>query len=327
MRIGRSLAVLTLLAVVAAMVGMIALENSFRAPGPLTEATVVHVPRGSGLAGTAHRLELAGVVESAELFALAAWLRGGSRSLKAGEYKIEASASMEAIFGKIRSGDVLQRRITVAEGSTTAEVVARLAENPLLAGPVPSRPPEGSLAPETYFFVRGEDRTAVLNRMQVAQSRLLGALWEDRAGELPYESPEEALVLASIIEKETALAEERRRVASVFVNRLRRGMRLQSDPTVIYGLTGGEGPLGRTLRRSDLQSDTAYNTYRVPGLPPGPICNPGRASIAAALQPEHTDYLYFVADGSGGHAFARTLKEHNRNVAQWRRIQRQNPIE
>ena len=323
MRLGRALAVLVLILVAAALVGGIVLERAFEASGPLVEQTVVHIPRGAGLSDTARQLEMAGAVGSAGQFALGSWLRGGSRSLKAGEYVIHAGASMEEIYAKIRSGDVLQRRVLIPEGSTAADVVATLAENPFLSGSAPEAPEQGAVAPNTYFFVRGEERNAILERMRRAQEGILEDLWPQRDAGLPFETPEEALVLASIIEKETAVPEERNRVASVFVNRLRRGMRLQSDPTVIFGLTDGREPLGRQLRRSDLELESPYNTYRVRGLPPGPICNPGRASIAAALRPEETDFLYFVADGSGGHAFAKTLEEHNRNVARWRRIQRE----
>ena len=327
MRLGRALAVLVLVLVAAALAGGIALERSFEAPGPLIEATVVHIPRGSGLSDTARQLESAGAVRSAGYFALGSWLRGGSRSLKAGEYVIPVSASMEAIYEKIRSGEVLQRKVLIPEGSTAAEVVATLAENPFLSGSAPEAPEHGTVAPNTYFFVRGEERSAILERMRRAQRDILEELWPRRDAGLPFETPGEALVLASIIEKETAVPEERSRVASVFVNRLRKGMRLQSDPTVIFGLTAGREPLGRRLRRSDLEFESPYNTYRIRGLPPGPICNPGRASIEAALHPAETDFLYFVADGSGGHAFAKTLDEHNRNVARWRRIQRETPVE
>ena len=327
MRAVRTLTFLAFLLVAAALAGGIALDRAFEAPGPLQEEAIVHIPRGSGLSDTALRLETAGAVSSAGNFALGSWLRGGSRSLKAGEYRIEPGASMEQIYDQIRFGEVLHRKILIPEGSTAAEVAGVLSANPFLTGPDPEPPPQGSVAPDTYFFVRGEDRSAILSRMRRAQDRILEELWSERATGLPFDTPRKALILASIIEKETAVAEERNRVASVFVNRLRKGMRLQSDPTVIFGLTAGSGPLERRLTRNDLESNSPFNTYRIHGLPPAPICNPGRASIEAALQPEETEYLYFVADGSGGHAFARTLKEHNQNVARWRRIQREAPAE
>ena len=327
MRAGRAFLILALLLLVAALGGGVALERSFRAPGPHAEETLVHVPRGAGLSDTALQLEASGVVRSAGHFALGSWLRGGSRSLKAGEYVIPAGASMEEIYEAIRIGTVLQRKIRIPEGSTAVETAVILAENPYLAGSAPSPPAQGTVAPDTYFFVRGEDRHSLLDRMRRAQDRILRDLWAQRSTGLPFTTPAEALILASIIEKETAIAGERPLVASVFVNRLRKRMRLQSDPTVIFGLTEGRGPLDRPLTRKDLNSDSPYNTYRIPGLPPGPICNPGRASIEAALHPEESEFLYFVADGSGGHAFARTLDEHNRNVANWRRIQRQTRVE
>jgi len=214
-------------------------------------------------------------------------------------------------------------RVSVAEGVTSWQVVEGLKQAGFLEGEVAELPEEGSLAPDTYDVEKGADRAGLLAEMARRQAAILAAAWEARAPDLPYASPEEALVMASIIEKETGLAEERRVVASVFVNRLRRGMRLETDPTVIYGITGGKGVLDRGIRGSELRRRTPYNTYQVDGLPPTPIANPGRAAIAAALDPEDTDYVFFVADGSGGHAFARTLEEHNRNVARWREIERQ----
>lgn len=212
-------------------------------------------------------------------------------------------------------------RITVAEGSTAWQVWDSLSRAEFLNGDVGELPPEGSLAPDSYELRRGTDRAELLAEMQARQARILADLWAARVDDLPLATPEEALILASIIEKETGVADERRQVASVFVNRLRRPMRLQTDPTVIYGITQGRGSLGRGLRQSELRAATPYNTYVIDGLPPTPIANPGRASIAAALDPDDTPYLYFVADGTGGHAFATTLAEHNRNVARWREIE------
>jgi UPF0755 protein len=212
------------------------------------------------------------------------------------------------------------RRLTIAEGLTVAEVYELLEEAHGLTGELPPPPPEGSLLPETYFYAFGDPRAELVRRMQRAMDDVLAELWPRRAEDLPLDGRAEALTLASIVDKETASAAERAKVAAVFVNRLRRGMRLQADPTVIYGLTAGEGPLGRSLTRRDWADDSDYNTYRIDGLPPGPIANPGRAAIEAVLNPAAVDYLYFVADGSGGHAFARTLDEHNRNVALWRKI-------
>ncbi len=220
------------------------------------------------------------------------------------------------------SGKTVARRLTLPEGLTSFEVVALVQKAEGLEGEVQAVPPEGTLLPETYHYARGETRAEVVARMGRALDQVLDELWPERAPGLPISSPEQAVVLASIVEKETAVADERPLVASVFVNRLKKGMRLQSDPTVVYGLTGGKGPLGRALTRKDLQTPSPYNTYLADGLPPGPIANPGRASIEAVLNPAKTEYLYFVADGDGGHRFAKTLAEHNRNVAQWRKRQR-----
>lgn len=230
----------------------------------------------------------------------------------------------EAYSAALAAGDA-RLRVALAEGATSWQVVEALKAASFLSGEVAEIPAEGSLAPDSYDVRPGQDRSALLAEMAARQARILAELWESRAPDLPIATPEEALILASIVEKETGVPEERRVVASVFVNRLRAGMRLQTDPTVIYGITGGRGTLGRGLRQSELRAATPYNTYVIDGLPPTPIANPGRASIAAALNPEETRYLYFVADGSGGHAFAETLAEHNRNVARWRAIEAGRP--
>jgi len=212
-------------------------------------------------------------------------------------------------------------RVTLAEGVTSWQVVEELKQAEFLEGPVADLPDEGSLAPDSYEVARGTERAALLVEMQQEQAQILADLWQSRADDLPVKTPEEALVLASIIEKETGVPEERKQVASVFINRLEQGIRLQTDPAVIYGITKGQGALGRGLRQSELRAKTPFNTYVIDGLPPTPIANPGRASIEAALNPDATKYLFFVADGSGGHAFAETLAEHNRNVAEWRAIE------
>ena len=212
-------------------------------------------------------------------------------------------------------------RVTVAEGVTSWQVVDALKKADFLQGSLETVPPEGTLAPGGYEVERGTERGALIAQMTERQTSALAAAWEARAEGLPYDTPEEALIMASIIEKETGIAEERGRVASVFVNRLQQGMRLQTDPTVIYGITNGEGVLGRGLRQSELRRETPYNTYVIDGLPPTPIANPGIEAIKAAVNPDTTDYLFFVADGTGGHAFAETLEEHNRNVAAWRKIE------
>lgn len=315
----------TLAAAVAAL-GLIAFiwaQAAFTGPGPAeTERTVV-VERGDGLSAIAARLENTGSISRAELFMAAARAMGVEADLKAGEYVVAPRMSMAEILNAMTEGRALQHRVTVAEGLTSAQVVAMLREDARLVGEIGAVPPEGSLAPDTYFLTRGERRQAVIDRMRRAQEARLAAAWEAREDGLPISTPDEALILASIIEKETAVPDERGLVASVFVNRLRQGMRLQTDPTVIYGVTGGSGPLGRPITRSDLNTPTPYNTYIIEGLPPTPIANPGAASINAALNPDESEYLFFVADGTGGHAFSRTYQEHQQAVARWREIERE----
>ena len=294
----------------------------FSTPGPLVMDTKVIIPAGSSVRGTARLLDEAGALSDDWLFVLAARLNDGGRGLKAGEYALPAEASIQELLDILRSGETVQRRVTVAEGLTSGQVVAILNAVDGLAGGIADIPAEGTLLPETYFFSYGDRAGDILRRMRADRDAVLEELWASRAPNLPLGSPEEAVILASIIEKETAIPEERGQVAAVFINRLDRGMRLQSDPTVIYGLTQGE-PLGHPIRRSELEADHPYNTYKIHGLPPGPIANPGRQSLHAALNPDFSSALYFVADGTGGHVFANTLEEHNRNVAKWRKIEKQ----
>jgi UPF0755 protein len=294
----------------------------FFGPGPAarhgTSTTVVLRP-GAGVAEIAADLRRAGVIGSDTLFILGAETSGAAHRLKAGEYAIASRASLASVMSAIAEGRVVRHFITVPEGVTSEFVMETLMRADFLTGVAPA-PPEGSVLPETYEALRGDDRSAVLRRMMDARDKLLASLWSHRRADLPYKSPAEAVILASIVEKETAKPDERPRIAAVFLNRLKAGMPLQSDPTVIYGLTGGK-PLGHGIRVSELQSQTPYNTYRIVGLPPTPIGNPGRASLAAALDPPRTDELYFVADGTGGHAFSSTLAEHLQNVARWRAIE------
>ncbi len=292
-----------------------------QSPGPLEFESTVIVPAGSSVRGTAHIMEGAGALDASWLFVLTARFSGGGRDLRAGEYRIPARASIQTLLDILRSGNTVQRRVTVAEGLTSARIVHILQSTEGLTGTVTDIPDEGTLLPETYFFSYGDPVRDILSRMRTDRDALLARLWESRAAGLPLNSPGEAVILASIIEKETAIADERGQVAAVFINRLERGMRLQSDPTVIYGLTEG-ALLGRPLRRSELEQDHPYNTYKIKGLPPGPIANPGHDSLYAALHPDFSPALYFVADGSGGHVFADSLEEHNRNVAKWRQIER-----
>jgi UPF0755 protein len=288
--------------------------------GPATEETVVVLPRGAGLAEITAALLEARVIDHPWLFRLAVRVLGRDRRLKAGEYAFPARATPQGVIAMLANGETVARRLTVAEGLSVAEIYQLLQSTPALEGELPPPPEEGSLLPETYFYAFGDSRLGLVRRMQDAMRQTLDELWAARAAGLPLRTREEALTLASIVDKETGLAAERDKVAAVFINRLRRGMRLQADPTVIYGITAGDGRLGRELSRRDWQHGSAYNTYQIDGLPPGPIGNPGRAAIEAVLSPAPVDYLYFVADGSGGHAFARTLEEHNRNVARWRKV-------
>ena len=308
----------------AAMVAASALwlDRAYVRPGPAIQETILIIEPGASVAKIAAELERAHVIEHALVFRVMARLVEAHRTLRAGEYAFPAGSSLQAVILNLRSGHTVQRRFTVVEGATHAAIGRQLAHAYGLAGPPPPMPPEGWLGPETYFYTYGDTRAVLVERMHDAQRRTIAELWSGRAAGLPIATPDEALVLASIIERETAIDSERTRVAGVFVNRLRKGMRLQSDPTVIYAVTDGDGEIDRPLSRRDLAVDSPYNTYARNGLPPGAISNPGRASIAAALNPAETGDLYFVADGTGGHAFAATLAEHNRNVARWRRLQR-----
>lgn len=306
------------------VVGVVALGvKQYGAPGPHGEVTKVVLERGASLKDASEALAAQGVIESASVFRIAARYNGVASDVKFGEYEIPARATMAEVLDIVVSGRSLQYRVTVAEGLTSWEIIEALKANDLLSGEIDEVPAEGALAPDTYFVARGSSRAELIARMKQAQRRILDEAWAQRDPDTPLRSPEEALTLASIIEKETGLAGERPLVGGVFVNRLNRGMRLQSDPTIIYGITEGQGPLDRPILRSDISRSTAYNTYVIDRLPPGPIANPGRQAILAAVNPEETDALFFVADGTGGHAFAVTLREHERNVAAWRKIERE----
>lgn len=299
-------------------------HRQFTAPGPARDDTRIVVARGLGASSIAEELAAAGVIFDPLVFKLGVKLFAEGRPLRAGEYVFPAGASAREVMELLISGKTVVRRLTVAEGLTSREILAAIATADGLEGSLPEDvPPEGALLPETYHYSWGDERAGIMRRMEESMRAALDELWPQRAEDLPFRTPEEAVILASIVEKETGVDSERARVAAVFVNRLRRGMPLQSDPTVIYALTKGEAPLGRALLKADLAVDDPYNTYRYPGLPPGPIANPGKAAIAATLRPAETEELYFVADGSGGHAFAKTLDEHNRNVAKWRKLQKQ----
>ncbi|MFL5295062.1 MAG: endolytic transglycosylase MltG [Phenylobacterium sp.] len=297
---------------------------NYSGPGPAAKAgapsTDVILPKGAGVGQIAGALKDAGVIGSKTVFVAAARLTGAARRLKAGEYEIKSGASTADILADIAAGKVVRRFVVVPEGWTSEMAAEAVRAEPVLTGTVET-PPEGSLLPDGYQIQRGEERTAVMQRMRTARDELLAQLWANRSPDVPLQTPEQAVTLASIVEKETGVPAERPRIAAVFENRLRQGMKLESDPTVIYGVSRGRA-LGRGLTRSELDAETPYNTYRIVGLPPTPIANPGRASLAAVLNPPKSDELYFVADGTGGHVFASTYAEHAANVAKWRAIER-----
>jgi UPF0755 protein len=292
--------------------------------GPLKETRTVVIKEGAGLKRIAEQLGQAGVIDSETIFGIGVRAYGSAGDLKPGEYAFAPGTSMYQAMDAIRSGKGVIHKVTLAEGLTIRQIFDKVAANEVLEGPLPSvLPPEGSLLPETYPFQRGASRQEIVQRMQKARAQLLAEIWGKRIAGLPLKSPEELATLASIVEKETGKADERPRVAAVFINRLKKGMRLQSDPTIIYGLFGSAGkPDDRPILRSDLDKPTPYNTYLIDGLPPGPIANPGRASLEAVANPSRTDDLFFVADGTGGHAFAVTLAEHEENVKRWRVVEK-----
>lgn len=304
---------------------LIAAWSVFYAPGPQAregDATIVTLPSGAGVNAIAANLKAAGVIRSTDMFKAAATLTGADRRLRAGEYEVPSGASLRSVIILLVDGKVVRHYVTLPEGWSSAQAVDILMRQPLLTGPVDETPEEGSLWPETYEISRGETRAAVIARMRRARDENLERLWATRGPNSVVRTRDEAMILASIVEKETGIAAERPRVAAVFSNRLRSGMRLESDPTIVYGITQGR-PLGRGLRRSEIDRHTDWNTYQIDGLPPTPIANPGGDAIAAVLNPPVSDELFFVADGTGGHVFARTYPEHLANVARWRAIERQ----
>lgn len=312
-----------------ALIGVIAVGGGFfyakgqaMAPGPLTVQTNVVVEPGMGVANIAEQLHRDGLIADATVFKLWARATDRHRRLKAGEFEVPPRASMDALLNLLVSGKTVVRKLTLPEGITVTEAMILIQDAEGLKGAVAAIPDEGWLLPETYHYKWGDERVDMILNMSAAMEDEVRQAWSARPKDLPLASPLELLTLASIVEKETAVAEERPIIAGVFLNRLRKGMRLQSDPTVVYAVTSGAGPLGRALTRDDLKIDSPYNTYVIKGLPPAPIALPGKAALQAVVHPAETDALYFVADGTGGHVFSKTLKQHNRNVAKWRAFNR-----
>jgi len=315
--------------VILALIGIFAIGGSFfyvkdkaERPGPHDVATRVVVEPGSSIKTISASLETLGIITNSLQFRLWARLTEQHTKLRAGEFDIPAQASIADVLNVLERGETVVRKLTLAEGLTVTEMLIIIQDAEGLIGEVTNIPDDGMMLPETYFYSWGDHREDLVTRMVRGMEDLVRMQWLARADDFILETPEQMLTLASIVEKETGLANERPKVAAVFLNRLKKGMRLQSDPTVVFALTNGSGALGRALSRADLKTDSPYNTYQVKGLPPGPIANPGRDSVLAVMNPADTDAVYFVADGSGGHVFAKTLKQHNRNVAKWRKFKR-----
>ena len=313
----RSLKYIVPAVLLAAVIGWQQLKAMIVAEGPLQEVVNVVISKGAGTKLVAQELKKAGIIRHELLFRIATRLNGADKALKAGEYQFMPKVSVLQAMEKIARGEVFYRRITIPEGLTSGQIMYLIANYPDLEGEIDLDVKEGELLPETYSFELGASRNSIILQARSAMQKALEEVWASRDSSLPLKDVNELLTLASIIEKETGVPEERPLVASVFLNRLKKGMRLQTDPTVIYAITEGETSFGRSLKRADLKIDSPYNTYLNYGLPPGPICNPGREALMAAARPQQSDYLYFVADGKGGHRFARSLNEHNRNVKAW----------
>jgi UPF0755 protein len=297
------------------------LVDQYRAQGPLAAAKTIHFPRKQGFVAVVLHLHKEDVIRDPYTFGFMAVVLNKYRRFKAGEYEFSPGMSAQEVVDLLESGRVMQHKVTLPEGLTVREALALIEKHPVLEGEISGDIKEGSLLPETYLFMRGDKRQDIVKRMQADMKKTIDQLWPNRAANLPISTPEQAIVLASIVEKETGVAHERPLVASVFVNRLRKSMRLQSDPTTVYGIEQKLGkPMERALTYDDLESVTPYNTYVIDGLPPAPIANPGKASIAAVLNPPQSDYLYFVATGTGGHRFAKSLDEHNNNVRLYRAV-------
>lgn len=312
---------LTTFAMAFVIIGYAILKYSYINDGPLKAEQVFEIKKGAGLSSISEKLKDEGVISSAAIFKMFVKFDGGQANLKAGEYAIPPDASMRDVYEILTDGQAILYPVTFAEGLTSAQIIRKISASENIPGDSPKTPPEGTLLPETYMLPKSMTKTALVKKMRAEQEALIDELWQDRALDLPIKTKQEAIILASIVEKETGVKSERRHVAGVFINRLKKGIKLESDPTIIYGITGGD-KLGRGLRRSEIDRKTDWNTYQIKGLPKTPICNPGRASIAAVLNPLETDDIFFVADGTGGHVFAKTLREHNNNVKKWRKIER-----
>lgn len=316
-------AVISIFVLIAVLTGIVLFvgKQRFEEPGPLAADRVVNIPHGSGIRDIADVLTREGVIDQPWVFIGGVMVLKAREGLKAGEYEFRAHSSLSDVVATIVEGKVVAHQISVPEGLTSQQIVTRLLADDVLTGDVKEIPPEGSVLPDTYKFTRGVTREQMIHRMQEAHERLVEEIWEHRSPDLPLKTPEQLVTLASLVEKETGKPDERTRVAAVFVNRLKQNMRLQSDPTIIYGLVGGKGTLGRPIMKSEITQPTPYNTYVISGLPPGPITNPGRASLEAAANPARTRELYFVADGTGGHVFAETYEQQLHNVARLRAMQ------
>ena len=314
--------VILLLAAVAAF-GFAAGLQRFEAPGPLEQSKIVNIPRNLGPRDIADLLQRENVIDQRWVFLGGVLTQKAWYKLKAGEYEFKRQASLHDVVETVVDGKAYEHQLTIPEGLTSEQIVTRLMDNEVLSGNIKDIPKEGSILPESYKFVRGTTREQLIQQMQQAERRVLQEVWDHRAPDLPFKAPDQVVILASMIEREAGKSDERTRIAAVFINRLKSHMRLQSDPTIIYGLVGGKGTLGRPILRSEIDQPTPYNTYVIDGLPPGPIANPGRASLEAAVNPARTKELYFVADGSGGHAFAENLELHQKNVARLRQLEQQ----
>jgi UPF0755 protein len=321
--VGNAIITLVLVSMIGAGAVYVYGKQMLESPGPLKEDKIVNIPARAGKGDIAEALQKEGVIDvNRWVFIGGVFALKAATELKPGEYEFRKNASLRDVIGTIVEGKVVQHAVTIPEGLTSEQIVTRLSDNDIFTGTVREMPREGTLLPETYKFPRGTTREQVIQRMQQSQKRVLAEIWERRNSDIPVKTPEQLVTLASIVEKETGKADERSRVAAVFVNRLRQKMKLQSDPTIIYGLAGGKGTLGRPIKRSEIMQPSPYNTYVVDGLPPGPIANPGRASLEATANPARTRDLFFVADGTGGHSFTETYDQHQKNVAKLRTMEK-----